>query len=242
MLKEKFDFHSQQPLPLHNSMWQQTTTPVQSVVTVRATFTGSQTIHILHLLCFSEAELDHDQGSAAVQLSSFSSLLMWLVLSSKKRHNLQVKKGSEWRLQSIKLSDLIPHWTLSHDYPCCFCLFYSPQLIHCSFYFTNVLYYLIPTSFPSSIFSLSSCSLHLALLSRLLLTLKHVEVPISVSVYKSQISLLIKCSLEKCFLLPFLVLFMPLYVYYVSCSMLLKSFISVIVRFSGVQIHLGFVN
>lgn len=42
--------------------WQQTTTPVLGVVTARAAFTWCQTVHIWHLLCFTEAESDHDQG------------------------------------------------------------------------------------------------------------------------------------------------------------------------------------
>lgn len=157
-------------------MWQHANTPALGVVKAKAAFTLCQTVYIWHLLCFSEAELDHDQGSAAVQLSPFFYFLMWLVLNSKKRRNFQIKTRRHLWVQVHQTEWPDP----TSICPYCVCLFHSPQLI--------LFAHMIFTAFPSSI-----CSTLISLLCHLILTLRHVG--ISIFCLQSQISLMIICIL-----------------------------------------------
>lgn len=61
---------------------------------------------------FSEADLHRDKSSTPVQPSSFFCLPKWLVVNGKERCNRQEQGGGR-RFQPIKLSDLIPHLSLS---------------------------------------------------------------------------------------------------------------------------------
>lgn len=157
-------FQSQQTLPLPNSMWQQTTTPALGVVTARAAFTRCQTVHIWHLLCFSEAELDHDHGSAAVQLSPFFYFLMWLVLYGKKKRNLQVKTRRRVGVRVHPSALITPtvSFILLSWFSFCFILLVS-----------SIIWFLQHFLFPQ----LMVLSTFIFLL-HLLLTLRHVGVPI----------------------------------------------------------------
>ena len=115
------------------------TAPVLGVVIARAVFSRCRTVHIFKSQIFSEAESDHNRGSRAVQLSSVLLFLMWLVLNSKKRGNLQVKTG---RLVGDAVDPtecpdptFIPlRWSLRGV-----CLCRSPQLILICFYFISPL-------------------------------------------------------------------------------------------------------
>ena len=141
--------------PLFRHLWywrpsktlKQTTTPVLSVVTARATFTQA-TLDIFWTVT---------RSSAAMQSSHFFSFIMWLVRNIKKRHNLQFKtrrRAGDGRSSPLNwvtwpnTSVLLP-WLP----PQCLSLSFSSADSLFIFIPMSSTMWFLPPSFPSSTFA-----------------------------------------------------------------------------------------